>query len=325
MSTGSIWNLISSVSISDENIDLGGIDDEDLIYTAKGEGDWDKYYPLWDEDEDIADDAVWVWNTKESGNGIQLLNKITFEFDFSDILCDPDLNIIPDIQETICDDPTPAPTTDPTIDPTADPTVDPTADPTVDPTIDPTADPTVDPTIDPTADPTIDPTVDPTTDPTVDPTADPTIDPTVDPTTDPTVDPTTDPTIDPTTDPTTDPTESPLACNMCECYAAGSTDLIILMDTTCMLDGSDECSAYTEGVAELFSAIKGTFSIPRVGVITYDGSGTEIVVNLNDTTYNSISSETYEIELEGKKDFYDMIRGVGCDGNSGDATDTSNK
>ena len=61
-------------------------------------------------------------------------------------------NIIDNVQNSICTQPTPTPTTDPTIDPTSDPTRDPTADPTTDPTRDPTTDPTVHPTKSPTLD-----------------------------------------------------------------------------------------------------------------------------------------------------------------------------
>merc|ERR1719410_918543 len=71
---------------------------------------------------------------------------------------------------SICEQPSPAPTTDPTRDPTIDPTSDPTRDPTVDPTADPTIDPTAVPTSDPSAAPSFSPTTAPSHAPTTPPT-----------------------------------------------------------------------------------------------------------------------------------------------------------
>merc|ERR1719410_562109 len=105
------------------------------------------------------------------------------------------------------------------------------------------------------------------------------------------------------------PTPSPIQC---ACTTGGNTDLYIIADTTCIPD--DECEAYSEGIAELFSSIKGPFTIPRVAMMTYDGSSVHTVVELNDTDFNNYPAQR---QLKGGvddvKEFYNKIRdGINC-------------
>ena len=63
LSTGSIWNAVESVSTSDYETPLGSVDDANLTYTARGDGEWNDFAGDF-VDELIGDDAMWVWNDK---------------------------------------------------------------------------------------------------------------------------------------------------------------------------------------------------------------------------------------------------------------------
>ena len=60
----------------------------------------------------------------------------------------------------------------------------------------------------------------------------------------------------------------------------------VLIDRGCVSD--DECGEYTEGIAELIASMKPR-SAPRIGALTYDGYGSEIIIALKDTQYNDFT------------------------------------
>eukprot|EP01084_Bolivina_argentea_P161471 281071_1 len=90
-------------------------------------------------------------------------------------------------------------------------------------------------------------------------------------------------------------------------------DLMLLIDTTCIYDS--ECGVYTEGIAELFAAVKGEFSLPRISVATFDGSNVAVEVEFNDENYNKFDRNHFRIGVEQRKQFYNDIRTIECDGN----------
>eukprot|EP01084_Bolivina_argentea_P091817 165257_1 len=113
---------------------------------------------------------------------------------------------------------------------------------------------------------------------------------------------------------------------MCSCENGLEMDLQILIDLSCISDS--ECDAYTEGIAELFSSIKGEYAGPRIGVYTFSDNSVDEIVALNNTDYNYINygddPSAYKIGLIGKKALYNMIRNIDCSsGNiNGQSTDT---
>merc|ERR1719229_950759 len=250
-------------------------------------------------------------------------------------------DLIPEIRDECCSNPTPMPTINPTSDPTMDPTDFPSYDPSTDPTESPSAAPSHNPTnaptdvpstspsAFPTSDPTDFPTENPSTDPTKEPTDAPTESPTDHPTTSPSSAPTPRPTRWPTKEPTKKPTDWPTmpptrrptpkptkkpthsptnpACELSEIY-----EFAIVVDNSCGLSRG-ECAIQMDQISELVSLIKkdNDRDNPKITFIEYTAQNANVRISLDDP----IQRHT--------KELYDFIRNNGHCGD-GDANGPTN-
>ncbi len=111
---------------------------------------------------------------------------------------------------------------------------------------------------------------------------------------------------------------------MCACQKGTTLDLIFLINTACI--ANIECDNVMESIAELESAVKGVWSAPRIAIITFDGNGAYIKLNLNNSKYNSFSrkqivSNDPNNDKHGAKELYDVVRNISCNGNNNNPTD----